>query len=346
MKKFLVRHLGNMGDFVFLIPPVLEALKKHYPNCHITLVAVWGFKNRHGIFGERNQDGACVHLAMTNPNVDRLVHWHDTKCAPKGGICEEDGRSFPTWNRDYYEKQKQSGGYDGVYELDFGLKCEENPIKRMFAAIDLPQAVSGHYKIYLTDSDMAVARAVIANAPRPRIVLLESLEGLSTRSWDAGKIPALAAAINNEFGVEPYSFGGKYTPEYQGRRLSLRENIATLTQADVGVGVLSGPLHFAAAVGLPTLTLSCEQPLRRAIPAFFLNDDIADAKKKHRTLLGPSGPVCSVLKDEKVSAALTPAEARAQGFKTWQRPGRQATKSCLATITVDEIMAVLRDMLA
>jgi hypothetical protein len=232
-----------------------------------------------------------------------------------------------------------------VYELDFGLAINDNPLERMYQAIGQPAATFSNYLLYLTESDKAVARQVMAGAPRPRIVLLEGLDGLPTRNWDPGKIPALTAAIQNKYGVQPLWFGGRYTPDFHGRPLTLRENIATLTLCDVAIGVLSGPLHFAAAVGLPTLTLYCDHPLHRAAPAYFLNRYRPDPRTHHRTLLGPAGPVMRILKSTTPDESLTPAEAKSQKFSSWMRPGRQATKSGLAVITVDEIMLVLQDML-
>jgi ADP-heptose:LPS heptosyltransferase len=344
-KRFLVKHVGNMGDLVFLIPPVLATLKKRYPDCHITLVTAWGFKDRQGRWGKRNQSGFCIALMMADPHVDQLVHWHDTKLSLVGDICCEEGRCFPTWNSAYFEQMKRSGAYDAVYELDFGLTVDDNPIQRMYEALDLPDETFSQYQLFFTDQDHATAEAVMQAYPRPRIVLLEALEGETTRGWDPDKIPALEAAITQRYGVAPLWFGSRHIPYWQGRPLTLRENIAWLTHCDAGIGVLSAPLHFAVAVGLPTLTLWGDQPLHRGAPAVFLNQYITQAKRKHRTLLGPSGPVFHMLKKETVSEILTPAEQARQHYRTWTQPGRQATKAVLAPLTVDEVMTVLHDML-
>jgi hypothetical protein len=346
MKRFLVRHLGNMGDMVFLIPPVLATLKERHPGCHITFVAPWGFKDKRGRWGKRNQGGFTIHLMMTNPHIDQLVHWHDTKLSLEGNLCYENEYAFPTWSQSYYQQQKDSEKYDGVFELDFGLKVGDNPLARMYQAISVPDATFANYQLYLTDQDRAVAAEVMAAAPRPRLVLLEGTDGIPTRNWDSGKVPPLTAAIKQRYGVEPLWFGSRHIPYFHGRPLTLRENIATLAESDAAIGVLSGPLHFAAAVGLPTLTLYCDHPLRRAAPAYFLNRYIKQAQRRHRTLLGPAGSTMKILKSKTVDTSLTPAEAKSQKFSSWLRPGRQSTKSGLAVITVNEIMLVLNDMIA
>ena len=343
-KKFLIKHVGNMGDMVFFVPPILETLKKKYPDCHITFVTAWGFKNKKNVYGKRNQSGFCIALMQSNPYIDQLVHFHETKLALDGSYCIEEGRRIPTWSKKYYEDEKKSGRYDGVYELDLGIEQDENPMKKMYDVIGLPEESNTNYKLYLSQQDLAVARAVMSKYSHPRIVLLEGLEGRTTRGWNADKIPALEQRITSTYGAPPIWFGGKYVHEYQGRPLTLRENIATLTYCDAAIGVLSGPLHFAAAVGLPVLTLLCDQPLHRADPAYFLNEYIADDAKKHRTLLGPTGYKMGFLKEGSTQINLTPQEWKNQGYIDWNMPGNQATKSCLSVITVDEIMAVLTDM--
>jgi len=225
------------------------------------------------------------------------------------------------------------------------VDADDNPITRMYQTIGLPNETFSNYQIYLTEQDKEIGRAVIDQAPHPRIVLLEGLEGKTTRGWDPGKIPGLEHAIKKTYDVAPIWFGGKYTPDYQGRPLSLRENIASLTFCNVGIGVMSGPIHFAAAVGLPTLTLFGDQLLHRLAPAYFLNPYITNSSQQHRTLLGPTGHQIRLLKGETPSLNLTPREVKRQGFKSWNEPGKQSTKSCQSVITIDEIMLVLTEML-
>lgn len=344
MKKILLKHVGNMGDMIFLVPPLLASLKRHYPYGHITFVTAWGFKDKKGRWGKRNMDGHCLSLMMTNPHIDQLVHWHDTKLSLTGDICQEEGRRFPTWNKAYFEQQKKSGDYHLVAELDFGLGVEENPLQRVYQAVGLPHEHYSQYSLYLTDQDKAVAAQVLADAPQPRIVLLEGLESRSTRGWDPEKIEPLQQAIRERYGVAPLWFGGRYPHYSDGRTLSLRQNIATLLYCDVAIGVMTGTLHFAASVGLPTITLHCDMPLQRSAPAYFLNSSISSPAKHHRTLLGPSRPPLRLLKNDTPSFNLTLIEQRQQNFRNWLQPGQQATKTCLSMITVEEVMTVLADV--
>ncbi|MBI3251647.1 MAG: hypothetical protein HYZ62_01915 [Candidatus Andersenbacteria bacterium] len=371
--KILLKHVGNMGDLIFLLPPVLESLKHTYPDCHITLVTAWGFKEtawkinwhelrkmsraaplrslwqrgvaRRAKWGKRNQSGFCISLMASNPHIDQLVHWHDTRLSLDAAICQEEGISYPTWNQAYFASQKKSGHYDLVSELDMGITQQENPLGKIYAAVGLPQATYSNYKIYFTPRDREVAQHVVASWPKPRIILLEGLEGRTTRGWDEGKIPGLSAAIQKKYNVEPRWFGARFQPRHQGLPLTLRQNIATLALCDAAIGVLSGPLHFAAAAGLPTITLLADQYIHRAAPAYFLNPYISHEAKKHRTLLGPSNTHKQFLKHDEPSHNLTLREAASQHSSGWLSPGRQSTKTPLATITVEEVMTVLQDVL-
>ncbi|PIT98554.1 MAG: hypothetical protein COT71_00045 [Candidatus Andersenbacteria bacterium CG10_big_fil_rev_8_21_14_0_10_54_11] len=346
-KRFLLRHVGNMGDLVILAPPVLANLKQLYPDAHITFVTAWGYKdngrcragrNSNQGWGRRSMGGHGIHLMMTNPHIDQLVHWHDTKLSLTNNICREDGQTFPTWNSAYWEQEKKSGKYDRVIELDIGLTAEDNPLPALFTAAGLPPDSPMAYRLYFSERDREVAAAVMAAAPRPRLFFLETVAGLTTRSWDPDKVKQLEVAVEKYYGVPPLWFGAAHTPLYRGRPLTLRENIALLEHGDVGIGVLSGPLHFAVAAGLPTLTLYCDHTIERAAPAYFCGT-------QHRTLLGPSPDTLQLHKYLDNVPHLTPRELFVQNFISWQKPGRQATKSCLAAITVDEVMRVLADML-
>lgn len=343
--KILLRHIGNLGDLIFIVPPVLAELKRLHPHSKITFVTAWGYKDKQNRWGKRNQGGHGINLMMTNPHLDQLVHYSSNLLDLDATTCQEEGQSFPTWNEQYYHQQKNSSAYDLVVELDSGLNLDDNPLQKFFREINAAPAARTDYQLYLTAKDREIASFIMTDAPHPRIVLLESLAGASTRSWTTEKTGQLESAIQKIYGSPPLWFGAGYTPDYHGRPLSLRENIALLTYCDLSIGVLSGPLHMAAAVGLPTLALYAEHPLHRAAPAYFFNQYIKDPPKKHRTLLGPSPEPHRAFKYAKEVPCLTPREKRHQHFKSFLKPGTQSTKSSLAVITVEEVLTVLTDML-
>jgi hypothetical protein len=331
-----------MGDHLFLVGPLLEVLARRYPDTEITLVAAWGYKDARGRWGERNQDGNCAALMKENPHIDHRIHWHDTERS-LNGICVEEDVRFPTWDPDWYERQKRE--FDLVVELDFGLSVFDNPLERVYERAGLAGETYGHYPFYGSPSDWRVGRAIAEQFPKPRVVFLEGFNGESMRGWDSAKVRELEEHLEKNLGIQPIWFGTHYPKTYQGRPLTLRENIAFAGSCDLAVGVMGGPMHFAAAAGVPTICLYGGQPLHRAAPSYFLNPHIADATKHHITIEGPTCDEPCFLKRDRPCKNLSQEAARTSGFRDWQRPGRQSDKSCVATIPVNTVVATIASAL-
>lgn len=100
---------GKYGRSCVFCTAQFQTIKKKYPESHITFVTAWGFKDKYGVWGKRNQGGFSISLMMTNPHIDTLVHFHDNVTDLNGALCREGGVIIPrTWSRQYYEKQKSS----------------------------------------------------------------------------------------------------------------------------------------------------------------------------------------------------------------------------------------------
>jgi hypothetical protein len=338
-QRILVRHLGNMGDHLFLISPLLAQLKKKYPQSHITLLTTWGYKDYRGRWGMRNQGGHNIALMMHNPHHDQLVHWHDQRLSLHGHICQEEGRRFPTWSRAYYEKSKEK--FDKVIEADFGLRTNDHPLQRIYAAAKLPPSSYGWYEVFLSPKDRSVGAELAATWPRPRILFLEGLAGKTMRGWDSRKVIPLTYAIRQLYGVVPRWFGSAHAPRYHGRPITLRENIAYAAHADIAIGVMSGPLHFVAGVQVPTITLYGGQPLWRAAPSYYLNPHLSEQRRHHVTILGPTCDEPCFLKRDFPCKRMLPALQARCGFRSWAEPGMQNQKSCVAMIPVSQVVKIL-----
>lgn len=341
--RILIKHVGNLGDHLFLVGPLLEVLARRHPDAEVTLVAAWGYKDAHGRWGKRNQDGFCIALMKENPHIDQLVHWHDDACSLDGDICVEEGVHFPTWNPEEYERQKRTA--DLVAELDFGISVFDNPLEKVYETVGLRGETEGRYPFYGTQSDWRVGRAVAARLPRPRVVFLEGLDGPTMRGWDPEKVAALSRRLVEELGITPVWFGAQHPKTYHGRPLTLREHVAFVGSCDLAIGVMGGPMHLAAAAGSQTICLYGGQPLHRAAPSFFINPSLADARARHVTIEGPTCDEPCFLKRDRPCKNLTEEAARTSGFQSWKSPGRQRDKSCVATIPVDTVFAAARETL-
>jgi len=342
-KNILLKHVGNMGDHLFIVGPILEIISKRFPKAEVTLLTAWGYKDRKGHWGDRNQDGFCIALMQENPHIHHLVHWHDKKLSLDGKICTEEGKQYPTWNKKHYDKIKNE--YDLVAELDFGIGIFDNPVQKALERIGLNSINYGNYPFYGSPNDWLVGKSVAEQFPGPRVVFLESINGTTMRGWDPEKTSILEEKIKSELGITPIWFGAKYPQKYNGRNLTLRENIAFAGSCDIGIGVMSGPLHFAASAGLQTVCLYGGQPLHRAAPSYFLNPYIKDPKKYHLTIEGPTCNEPCFLKREIPCKNISRVDSPSTKFKSWQEPGRQSDKSCVASISVETVFVTVKEAL-
>ena len=145
------------------------------------------------------------------------------------------------------------------------------------AAVDASSA-ERDFTIPVTPEDVAAAEAVLADLPRP-IVVLHPAARWPTKLWEsarwrdvaaalcrdgAGVVVtgavedrAMAAAIGDGLDPAPRSLVG---------RISLKQLAAVLQSADLMITVDSGPMHIAAAVGTPVLALFGATDPRRTGP--------------------------------------------------------------------------------
>lgn len=341
--RILLKHVGNMGDHLFLVGSLLEGLARVWPEAEVTLATAWGYKDRRGRWGKRNQAGYCISLMKENPHVDQLVHWSDAGLSLDGRICVEEGERFPTWNRAHFDGVRRD--YAVRAELEFGLDIEENPLERFAAAVGLAGVNLGPYPFYGSPRDWAVGRELSERFPRPRVVFLEGLAGTTMRGWDPAKAAALEARFRSELNIHPLRWGAQHTLLHRGRKLTLRENIAVLAQCDLAIGVLGAPLHFAAAAGVQTICLYGAQAYQRAAPGFFFNATMPDPARHHVTIFGPTCDAPCLLKRSIPCQNLRGEDRSTTGFRSWQEPGRQEDKSCVAVIPVETVFAAARDAL-
>lgn len=353
MNRILIKHVGGMGDFVILVPPLIAIMRERYPGARIAVLTAWSLtyvkrwrlggrfgvrRPRVRLYGDRAQGGYCISLINAHPDVHEVIHWHDERSAPEGGICTEDGRSIPTWNRRDFEAR--SLGYDLVLDVDaVGLGYEGNPIDRVLVAHG--QAPSGFtdYRLPLSDADHAKVAPFVATLPRPTILIAEGIEKREFRGWDPTKLDALRRELRSRYGTEPIAWGASPLPGVT-VPLSLREQAAFAAACDLSVGVLSGPQHLAAAVGTPTVTLYGMHRPERAEIACHLNPYIGDPTRRHRTVAYPGCQYCGP-KPSKPCPVAPPNPS----WVDWQQPGEQRIKSCIAMISLEAVLSSVDEAL-
>jgi heptosyltransferase-1 len=123
------------------------------------------------------------------------------------------------------------------------------------------------FQIPVEARDVEVARALLSDCPRPRVVLHPAARW-RTKLWEESRWRSLAEALaadgmgviltggaadgdlaaNIAAGVSP-------APRSLVGRLSLKQLAAVLGEVDLTITVDSGPMHIAAAMGTPVLAL-------------------------------------------------------------------------------------------
>lgn len=134
------------------------------------------------------------------------------------------------------------------------------------AAVDAREVVRD-FTIPLTSSDREAAEALLADLPRPRVVLHPAARW-ETKLWEAERWRALAVALAatgvgvvvtgsaaDAPTVTAICDGLTPAPRSLAGRLSLKHLAAVLARADLLISVDSGPMHIAAALGTRVLAL-------------------------------------------------------------------------------------------
>lgn len=149
------------------------------------------------------------------------------------------------------------------------------------AADTPPRAV-----LHVTESDRQYIRhwAGQQGVAQERFLIVDPFAGWESKLWEVNNWIELAARAHNKFGVRPLIFfgpGERDRAEALASKIpsqvramiapdtSLREYIALLqTQARAFVGSDTGPMHIAAAAGVPVVALYGPSDSRRNAPAF------------------------------------------------------------------------------
>ena len=278
-KKILVCQLRQIGD-VILMTPMLELLKKRYPNSEVHVLT----------------EKKCLPVLERNPYLDRV--WPIDKKALSSLFKEI-----------VYYRQVAAEGFDLVVDLQQTPRCRwvvafsKAPVRltrtapwytrwlythwvepeRVYAAamkasILRPLGIAWQGErplILLSDEEKANARTHLASlglSPEHTLATVDPTHRRETRQWPAKHYAELletaAAARPNLrfqllFGPGEESVVDEITALSSntthllpaGRLLSLREMAACIEASSLLIGNCSAPRHMAVAVGTPSLTI-------------------------------------------------------------------------------------------
>jgi heptosyltransferase I len=296
-RRIAIVMMSALGDAVHVLP-VVEALKRHEPACHITWIL---------------QPGPAA-LVRGHPGVDEIVIFEKAR----GWRALLDLRRTLAARR-----------FDLVLALQVYIKAGlvtallHAPVKLGFdrsRARDLnwlfttrripphaPQHVQDQYFEFLTalgiarepvtwnlgpwPAERARQRALLAPLARPAVSLVIGASH-PQKAWMADRWAELAGALDRDFGLEPILAGGRSAHELDTERVMterlgrpprstlgvpLRDLVALLDGSALVISLDTGPLHMAVALDRPVIALMGYNNPKRVGPYRRFHDLLVDA---------------------------------------------------------------------
>ena len=259
-RRILVVRLGAMGDIIHALPAVAW-LKQIHPGSHLT----WLVEPR------------WAPLLDENPNVDRVVLLHRQNFA---GLVET-RRELRTAHYDFavdFQGLLKSAMAASAASPDRLYGFHQSQVRERLAALFYShKTVSRAAHVVDRNLELAAASSDGGMQPAKRLfplpagrpagelppgdfVLASPLAGWVSKQWPMGHYKALAARLRNELGI-PLVLDGPPGADFAAveaampHHSSLAGLIHATRRAAAVVGVDSGPLHLAAALGRPGVAI-------------------------------------------------------------------------------------------
>ena len=296
LDRVLVVMMSALGDAVHVLP-VLNALKRHHPGCHLTWVLQSGpaalvrghagvdeiilFERSRGwrAFGETRR-------ALRGRRFDLVL---DLQVYIKGGLV--------TWLADAPIKL----GFDRARARDFNWLFTTHKIPP-----HPPQHVQDQYFEFLAalgvphepiewglgpwPEEREWQREFFANQDRPLACLVTGSSD-PQREWLPERWAVVADVLYEDYGLQPVLVGGRSARELDAERvirararnavvstlgMPLRHMVSVLDGSALALSVNTGPLHVAVALNRPVISLMGYNNPKRVGPYRF-QDLIVDA---------------------------------------------------------------------
>jgi heptosyltransferase-1 len=255
--RILLVRLSAMGDVIHALPAA-ATLKNSFPGCRLT----WVIEPKWAV------------LLEGNPHVDRIVHL-DRSSLHGIAAC---------WREVRRETYDFAIDLQGLIKSSLVVAAARAGAAFGFDPSQLREKAAGFFyskqvktrAAHVVDQNLEVAAAAGAllplrvfplpegrpegKLPRGEFVLASPLAGWGSKQWPMEHYRTLAGALARDLGV-PLVLNlapGAETPECPGalvHRSSIAGLIDATRRATAVVGVDSGPLHIAAALGKPGVAI-------------------------------------------------------------------------------------------
>ncbi|MHB0912496.1 MAG: glycosyltransferase family 9 protein [Armatimonadota bacterium] len=267
-RKIVCIHMNQVGDLLFSLP-ALHNLRAHFPEAHIASVV----------------RPSCKSLLALSGLVDEIIE------RPRGGLAADVriarrirsgsfdllvlfSTSFATWAMAQVSGVRHKAGFTGsMHGLLLQTRAPWTPPPSMQNNLRLTEAigcpmVKRDYTGLITPSktDKEQAEAILRSVgigPEGRFAVLApgSSTGREVKCWSGEKFAEVADIMSDKFALRSVvvGLGGSRIPSESAIDLTGKTSLpvlaAVLAQSKVFIGIDSGAMHLAAAMGTPVVGL-------------------------------------------------------------------------------------------
>ena len=259
MKRILVFSFSFIGDAV-LSTAVIHPLRKHFPDAHITFLV-----------GPR-----AVDLLATDPNIDATLVYDNRgeHAGWRGRLQLVKALRHDTFDlvvnlRDSLTARCIGAEHWGIFRGESNRHAVTRYLEVLQKrGIDTADA---HPRLQLTEDEQALAHCFLTEAGIPSDRLLIGIHPGGNwvyKLWDAGNYAHVANALVEKRNAAILLFAGPNERELQAQVANMMDVPPILVQAEnlrhlaalislcnVYIGNDTGPMHIAAAVGIPVVAL-------------------------------------------------------------------------------------------
>lgn len=293
--RILVFQLSMIGDMVLTIP-FLRELRRNYVDAEITLIVrpsvynlielcpyvdhILTFKRIDGSIGyflsffkarkfvEENLLNQVFDLAIT-------PRWHHDSFCHAGIIMylANTRKRIAYSEHSYPEKEWLDKGYDHFFTDFIPSRCKVlHAVDRALDSLRYLNASieSDELELWTDETDRKYAEQLLVSSVHKRIVIVPSAS-MPYKEWDIKNFINLIEKINSHNVFDFIVLGGKSNTEHYGNILenqfqnvynlvgksTLRQTVEIMKKCDFYIGVDTGPMHIAAAIGLPGIAVFC-----------------------------------------------------------------------------------------
>ncbi len=346
VKRVLVFHLNQIGDLMFTLP-ALKALREAYPTAHITSVArphLAGLLSASGFVDEIHHRppgplhtaiGLGMELRRNRPDLAIAFSQSATMalCARISGARRRVGYVDSNLPRLFTHRIQVRGipSPEKVMRLVRGIGLQLRKTDYV-GLVDLPEEDRQYADRLLEEADLQGGGPLIALAPG------ES-GGKPYKAWTAEGFSQVAQRLQRDFSARLLVVGSEgdarlghqilaaVAPRHGSNlagRTTPSQLAAVLDRCDLLIGIDSGPMHVAAAMGTPVVALFGPTDPRRTGPQGEGHEVIFHEQECWGPCVHPLTPTCG---HRNCMMAITPDEVLAAALRVLDRRMNETARS-------------------